>query len=164
MSNPQTEKENRYYNKFSRSVLKAGKEVLVSGDANVPSRYLRENEAILSNNAGALIEFVKEARRGAPLRKRFEWWCREVLAKLFKFLHLDASRLEGFPMTRRKYQQWEKSGEVQYFKCDGYEVCSQLDGLSPHVPIRDGWMVCQRESGSSFRCGVTTRAHGYFPG
>ena len=105
-----------------------------------------------------IAQEIHKHRKKAPLHKRLVFWWKDVRVAFYQFLNLDYSKTVGYPMTREKYKQWQKIGDIRYFECNGYEVCSCLDGLSPHLPKEGGWMFCCRDSGRGFKCGVVTRA------
>jgi len=111
--------------------------------------------------ADRITQELHRFRKQAPFLKRLAFWWQDVRVTFYQFFSLDYSKVVGYPMTRKEYKQWEKIGDVRYFKCDGYEVCSCLEDLSPHIPIGpsgEGWMACQRDSKHGFKCGVATRA------
>lgn len=101
---------------------------------------------------------LRESRKQALLRRRLVFWYQDMRVAIYKYLGLDYSKVVGYPMTRREYDRWQKVGGIRYLKCYGYEVCSCFDGLSPHLPIGDGWVVCQRDSGRGFKCDVVVRS------
>lgn len=106
-----------------------------------------------------VIEVFGKLQKQAPRLKRLAFWWQDMRVVFYRYFNLDYSKVVGFPMTRRKYEQWKKTGKICFFKCDSYQVCSVLPGLSPHIPTGDGWMSCERDSGKGFKCGKTTRAY-----
>lgn len=119
---------------------------------------MKDTDCLLANNARFFVQEEYRKYHQASWRRRIAFWWMHKRVAFYKFFNLDYSKVVGYPMTRREYRRWQKVGSTRHFKCDGYEVCSCLNGLSPHLPIGECWMACRRDSGHGFECGVTTLA------